>query len=69
VTDTRRGDQPDDGWDGSWQAHRERQRTAWLQASPAQRLAWLEQAIALAHRTGALPRRRDDDADGQAGGT
>lgn len=52
------GDQADSpgGWDGSWEAHRERQRQAWMDATPAQRLAWLEDALLLAHRAGALPR-------------
>jgi hypothetical protein len=46
-----------DQWDASWEAHRRRQLTIGLGATPAQRLAWLEGAIALAHQTGALPRR------------
>jgi hypothetical protein len=33
-----------------------------LAATPAERLAWLEEAIAPAHRTGALPRRPGADA-------
>lgn len=64
MADTDRGRRPEGDWDGSWEAHHDRQRTMWLQTSPAQRLAWLEQAIALAHRTGALPRRRDDEQAG-----
>jgi hypothetical protein len=43
---------------GDWASARERQLTAGLRASPAERLAWLEEAIALAHRAGALPKRR-----------
>jgi len=31
-----------------------------LAASPAERLRWLEEMIALAHHSGALPRKRDD---------
>jgi hypothetical protein len=46
-------------WDGGWDAHEDEQRRAQLQATPAQRLAWLEQAIAFAHAAGALPRRDD----------
>ena len=38
-------------------------RERMLAATPAQRLAWLEEAIVLAHRTGALPRRSEDDVD------
>lgn len=65
MADAAGGDQRshDDGaarWDGSWQAHRQAQRRAWWTATPAQRLAWLEEAIALAHRVGALPRPRDE---------
>jgi hypothetical protein len=40
-----------------WEAHRREQREAWLWATPGQRLAWLEDAIAFAYRAGALPRR------------
>jgi len=35
-------------WDGGWHAHREAQLDAWCRATPAQRLAWLEQAMELA---------------------
>ncbi len=48
-------DRDDDTWDDA--------RRAWLdrvlEATPAERLAWLEQAIEFAYRTGALPARRD----------
>ena len=44
------------GWDCSWEDARRRQLTAGLKATPAQRLAWLEEMILLAHRAGA--RRR-----------
>ncbi len=50
-------DPADFGWEGT----RQRQLTAGLAATPAQRLAWLEDAIRLAHRTGALPRRSARD--------
>lgn len=49
---------PDD-WGAGWEAHRVRQLTAALRATPAQRLAWLEEMIVLAYRVGALPRPRD----------
>jgi len=42
-----------------WEEHRREQLARGLAATPAQRLAWLEEMIKLAHRTGALPRRRD----------
>lgn len=51
-------------WEASWEATRRRGLTRGLEASPAQRLAWLEEAIALAHRTGALPRRPPLETDG-----
>lgn len=38
---------PDD-WDGGWDWHRQAQERACLAATPAQRLAWLEEAIEFA---------------------
>jgi hypothetical protein len=49
-------------WGVSWEAQRLHQLTLGLAATPA-RLAWLEEMIALAHRTGALPRRAGRHAD------
>jgi hypothetical protein len=46
-------------WAGDWEGHRRWQLTAALEATPAQRLAWLEEAIALAYRAGALPLRNE----------
>lgn len=43
-------------FDAGWDAARRVQLERALEATPAERLAWLEQAIELAHRTGALPR-------------
>jgi hypothetical protein len=53
----------DDGgdWKVSWEAHRRTQLTLGRNATPAQRLAWLEEMIDLAFRTGALPRRTEVD--------
>jgi len=45
-------------WEADWESHRLRQLSFALAASPAERLAWLEEMIALAHHTGALPRPR-----------
>jgi hypothetical protein len=57
------GDEPQatgaDEWNAGWEARRVEQMILALRATPAQRLAWLEEVIALAHRTGALPKRRD----------
>ena len=50
---------PRDEWGAGWEAHRVHQLTLALSATPAQRLAWLEEMIILAYRVGALPRRRD----------
>ena len=49
--------QPSEGWAAGWEEHRQRQLTIGFAATPAQRLAWLEEMIELAWRTGALPRR------------
>jgi hypothetical protein len=43
---------------GSWAANDEEKLTMGLRATPAERLAWLEEMIALAYRSGALPRKR-----------
>ena len=54
-----RRETPRDEWGAGWEAHRVHQLTLALSATPVQRLAWLEEAIILAYRVGALPRRRD----------
>jgi len=43
---------PEDGWE----RHRQERLASILTTTPAQRLAWLEDAIAFARRAGALPR-------------
>jgi hypothetical protein len=43
---------------GSWAANDEQKLTMGLRATPAERLAWLEEMIAVAYRSGALPRKR-----------
>jgi hypothetical protein len=45
----------DPAWDAGWEGARRFQVERALAATPAERLAWLEQAIELAHRSGALP--------------
>ncbi len=50
------GKEHDDPWQVGWEAHHDHQLTLGLAATPAERLAWLEEMIALAHQTGALPR-------------
>ncbi len=48
----------DEAWEVDWDAQRRRKFTIGLAATPAERLAWLEEMIELAHATGALPRPR-----------
>jgi hypothetical protein len=55
-TDQLGAHEPD--WGCSWEATRLRQLTAGLAVTPAERLAWLEEAIDLAAACGALPRPR-----------
>jgi hypothetical protein len=45
--------------EGDWEGHRRRQLTAAMDATPAQRLAWLEEMLRIAYRCGALPRGRE----------
>lgn len=46
----------DTDWQVDWAGRRDTQMTAAMDASPAQRLAWLEEMLRLAYQTGALPR-------------
>ncbi len=46
----------DDHVADGWEMHRQDELVAGLAATPAQRLSWLEEAIAFAFRVGALPR-------------
>ena len=45
-------------WDASWAGVERAQLETMLAATPAQRLAWLEDAMRLAHATGALAAAR-----------
>lgn len=45
-------------WDGSWEGTRRRQLASGAGVTPRERLDWLEEAISIAYRSGALPRRR-----------
>jgi hypothetical protein len=47
-----------DPWGCGWESNRKRQLAIGLDATPAQRLAWVCAMIELAWRTGALPKRR-----------
>ncbi len=55
-------EQPDSSghWDATWQGARRQLLETTLAATPAQRLAWLEEALELAYRSGALARRSAD---------
>lgn len=52
-----------DDWPVTWAAQRVDQLDRVLAASPAQRLAWLEDMIRIAFQTGALPRRETEQRD------
>lgn len=52
---------PPDVWNASWEANAREQLVLGLAASPAERLAWLEEMIYFAHRAGALPRGHTGD--------
>ena len=52
--------EPEPGeWAAGWREHERRQLLAFASATPAQRLAWLEEVLVLAYRAGALPRPRE----------
>ncbi|MCP3957035.1 MAG: hypothetical protein GY719_04200 [bacterium] len=44
-------------WRSTWKDNRRSLLEASMAATPAQRLAWLEEALQLAYRSGALPDR------------
>ena len=44
-------------WDATWEGARKQLLESTLAATPAQRLAWLEEMLELAHRAGALGKR------------
>ena len=43
-----------DGWDATWEGSRRQLLESTIAATPAQRLAWLEEVLELAYRSGAL---------------
>jgi hypothetical protein len=47
-----------DRWDATWEGARRQALESALAATPAQRLAWLEEMLELAYRTGALARKQ-----------
>jgi len=58
VSDKDKIHHPEGDWQVDWEGHRRRQLTAAMDATPAQRLAWLEEMLRIAYRSGALPRDR-----------
>ena len=53
----------DRDWMAGWESNRQAGLEAVLSATPAQRLAWLEDALTLAHRAGALPKTKTETDD------
>jgi len=53
-------DDTGDRWDATWEGARRQLLESTLAATPAQRLAWLEEALAFAYRVGALNAERGD---------
>jgi predicted GIY-YIG superfamily endonuclease len=49
-----------------WKLHEEEQRMAWLQLTPAQRLAWLEEAKRFAEAARRARKIKPDDRRSQA---
>ena len=59
MSEAGRADEPSEGWDGaSWEGAERAQLETMLAATPAERLAWLEEAMRLAHASGALESAR-----------
>jgi len=46
--------EPADRWDATWEGARKQLLKSTLAATPAQRLAWLEEMLELAQRAGAI---------------
>lgn len=49
-----------DRWDATWEGARRQLLESTYAATPAQRLAWLEEVLELAYRSGALARKSAD---------
>ena len=56
-------DRATSGRDRGWERNERDRLALGMDATPAERLAWLEEALLIAYRAGALPRPRNDDAD------
>ena len=51
MSERQRMDESESDWRVSWEANEAAQLETWLSATPAERLAWLEEAIWLAHES------------------
>lgn len=51
---------PTHAWQASCKDNERAQLRSWLNATPVQRLSWLEEAIKLAYQAGALGRKQQD---------
>ena len=58
---------PSERWDASWEDVERAQLETMLAATPAQRLAWLEEAMRLAHASGALAAARRERESSDSG--
>jgi hypothetical protein len=58
---------PDAARQTDWEANDQSLLVATLSATPAQRLAWLEEALRLAYASGALKWRKPDQDDEEGG--
>jgi hypothetical protein len=47
-------------WQADWKDNEQAELRSWLRATPAQRLAWLEDAMKLAYQAGALGQKKQD---------
>jgi len=54
-------ERPDASWPVSWSAVKEMQLNTWLRATPAQRLAWMEEMLELARLASASRRQASQD--------
>ena len=68
-SDSGRTDDSSVRWDASWAGVERAQLETMLAATPAQRLAWLEAALRLAHASGALEGESPAAASGLASAT
>ena len=63
----RPGGRSSERWDATWADVERAQLETMLAATPAQRLAWLEEAMRLAHASGALAAARGKPVPGDRG--